>query len=73
MLITILQILCCAVCVWNLVMMIMFFVTRKKGGENHEKARSRFVISSAFFISVLTVYAAVQAVVWIFIEPITFM
>lgn len=73
MFITILQILCCTVCVWNLVMMIMFLATRKNGGEKHEKARSRFVISSAFFISMLTVYAAVQAVVWIFIDPITFM
>lgn len=73
MLIKILQILCCIVFIWNLVMMIMFFVTRKKGGEKHEKARSRFLISSAFFITVLTVYVAVQAVVWIFIEPITFM
>ena len=73
MLITISGILFGAVGVWNLVMMILFFNTRKGSKEAHEKARTRFIISSSFFITALVLFAAVMIVVWTFIDPITFM
>ncbi|MDE6593719.1 MAG: hypothetical protein K2K57_11745 [Oscillospiraceae bacterium] len=73
MLLTISGILFGAVGVWNLVMMILFFKTRKGSKEAHEKARTRFVISSSFFIASLVLFVAVLTVVWTFIDPITFM
>ncbi len=73
MLLTISGILFGAVGVWNIVMMILFFKTRKGSKEAHEKARTRFVISSSFFISAFVLFAAVLTVVWTFIDPITFM
>ena len=73
MLLTISGILFGVVGVWNLVMMILFFKTRKGSKEAHEKARTRFIISSSFFITSLVLFAAVMIVVWTFIDPITFM
>lgn len=73
MLLTISGILFGAVFVWNLIMMILFFKTRKGSKEAHEKARTRFIISSSFFITALVLFAAVLTIVFTFIDPITFM
>lgn len=73
MLLTISGILAAAAGVWNLVMMILFFKTRKGSEEVHEKARTRFVISSSFFITAVVLFAAILTIVWTFIDPITFM
>ncbi|MCM1330158.1 MAG: hypothetical protein NC253_12040 [Ruminococcus sp.] len=62
-----------AVTVWNFVMLIIFFAARKSGGERYEKARSRFLISSAFFVSAAVLYIAALVVISTFVEPIFYM
>lgn len=70
MLLTICTALFGAVTVWNLVMLIIFLAARKSGGERYQKARSRFLISSAFFISAAVLYTAALIIIGTFVEPI---
>ncbi|MCM1578582.1 MAG: hypothetical protein NC078_07295 [Ruminococcus sp.] len=62
-----------AVGVWNLIMMILFWKTRKSGGEKHEKSRSRFAVSSSFFSGSLILLIAAFVITEMFIQPIFYM
>lgn len=67
---TVCSILLGLIMIWNLVTFIIFLARRKSGAEKREKARTGFVISSAFLISAIALYIALLIIVSIFSGPI---